>query len=65
VRFRGLSGEEIAAYIESGSPLDKAGGYGIQDDFGAVFVQEIRGCYYNVVGLPLELLYRRLREFIG
>ena len=63
VRFRRISGEEITAYIESGSPLDKAGSYGIQDDFGAVFVQEIRGCYYNVVGLPLELLYRRLREF--
>jgi septum formation protein len=62
VRFRTLSAGEIAAYVASGSPLDKAGSYGIQDDFGAVFVQEIRGCYYNVVGLPLELLYRRLQE---
>ena len=62
VRFRHLDDDEIAAYVASGSPLDKAGSYGIQDDFGAVFVQEIRGCYYNVVGLPLELLYRRLRE---
>jgi septum formation protein len=64
VRFRALDAAEIAAYVASGSPLDKAGSYGIQDDFGAVFVQEIRGCYYNVVGLPLELLYRRLGEFV-
>jgi septum formation protein len=64
VRFRALDTAEIKAYVDSGSPLDKAGSYGIQDDFGAVFVQEIRGCYYNVVGLPLELLYRRLREFV-
>jgi septum formation protein len=64
VRFRALKEEEVVEYIKSGSPLDKAGAYGIQDDFGAVFVQEIRGCYYNVVGLPLELLYRRLQEFM-
>lgn len=61
VRFRALREDEVIAYIESGAPLDKAGSYGIQDDFGAVFVQEIRGCYYNVVGLPLELLYRHLQ----
>jgi septum formation protein len=64
VRFRALDTVEISGYVASGSPLDKAGSYGIQDDFGAVFVQEIRGCYYNVVGLPLELLYRRLRDFL-
>ncbi|MFY7997137.1 MAG: Maf family protein [Candidatus Kapaibacteriota bacterium] len=63
VRFRQLSTEEIRGYVISGSPLDKAGSYGIQDDFGAVFVEGIHGCYNNVVGLPLELLYRRLQEF--
>jgi septum formation protein len=63
VRFRELSEAEIAAYIRSGAPMDKAGAYGIQDDFGAVFISEIHGCYYNVVGLPLELVYRRLKEF--
>ncbi|TAE21166.1 MAG: septum formation inhibitor Maf [Candidatus Kapaibacterium sp.] len=63
VCFRALEQEEIAAYIASGSPLDKAGSYGIQDDFGAVFVQEIRGCYNNVVGLPLERLYQHLRAY--
>ena len=63
VTFRELEKEEIEAYINSGSPFDKAGGYGIQDDFGAVFVSRIEGCYYNVVGLPLELLYKSLKEF--
>lgn len=62
VCFRELSDDEIWAYIESGSPMDKAGAYGIQDDFGAVFVERVEGCYYNIVGLPLELLYRKLRE---
>jgi septum formation protein len=54
VWFRTLSENEIESYIESGSPFDKAGGYGIQDDHGAVFVSRIEGCYYNVVGLPLS-----------
>ncbi len=63
VTFRELGDEEIADYITGGSPMDKAGAYGIQDDYGAVFVSHIVGCYYNIVGLPLELLYRTLREF--
>lgn len=61
VTFRRLDSEEIDAYIASGSLLDKAGAYGIQDDCGAVFVSHIEGCYYTVVGLPIELLYRMLR----
>ncbi|RMF35160.1 MAG: septum formation protein Maf [Chlorobiota bacterium] len=61
VTFRSLSEEEIRTYVATGSPLDKAGGYGIQDDCGAVFVESIEGCYYTVVGLPVELLYRMLR----
>lgn len=61
VTFRELSDEEINAYVSSGSPLDKAGAYGIQDDFGAVFVSNVEGCYYTIVGLPLELLYTELR----
>jgi len=63
VYFRNLDNEEIEAYIKTGSPLDKAGAYGIQDDFGAVFVEKIVGCYYNVVGLPLHSLYKSLKEF--
>lgn len=61
VTFRALQKEEIALYVDSGSPMDKAGAYGIQDDFGAVFVEHINGCYYTIVGLPLEMLYRKLR----
>lgn len=64
VTFRELEDEEITAYVESGSPMDKAGAYGIQDDFGAVFVKHVEGCYYNIVGLPLELLYSSLKEFL-
>ncbi len=64
VTFRELNANEIEAYVGTGSPLDKAGAYGIQDDFGAVFVRRVEGCYYNIVGLPLELLYTTLRTFI-
>lgn len=59
VKFYELSDEEVAAYVESGDPLDKAGGYGIQT-MGGLFVEEIRGDYHNVVGLPLSRLYRTL-----
>ncbi|MFZ9761614.1 MAG: Maf family protein [Candidatus Kapaibacteriota bacterium] len=60
VYFRELEEKEIWDYIASGSPMDKAGAYGIQEDYGAVFVSKINGCYYNVVGLPLEKLYGML-----
>ena len=62
VEFRLLSKDEIIDYVDGGSPMDKAGAYGIQDDFGAVFVKQINGCYYNVVGLPLTKLYNALRK---
>ena len=57
-----MDAEEIAAYVASGSPMDKAGAYGIQDDGGSLFVERIEGDYYTVVGLPLHRLYRTLRE---
>ncbi len=60
VTFRELKQEEISMYVESGSPLDKAGSYGIQDDYGATFVSKIDGCYYNVVGFPIELFFNML-----
>ncbi|HEX5315636.1 MAG TPA: Maf family protein [Candidatus Kapabacteria bacterium] len=63
VTFRPLSTHEISDYIATGSPMDKAGAYGIQEDFGAVFVQRIEGDYYNVVGLPLSRLYTMLKDF--
>lgn len=62
VTFRKLAQKEIMDYIDSGSPMDKAGAYGIQDDFGAVFIRKIKGCYYNVVGLPLSKVYDALKE---
>lgn len=65
VVFRELSDDEIRNYIASGSPMDKAGAYGIQDDFGAVFVKKIVGCYYNVVGLPLTKTHLLLKEIVA
>jgi septum formation protein len=64
VTFNKLSSKLIDDYIKSGSPMDKAGAYGIQDDFGAVFIKKIDGCYYNVVGLPLSKFYRSLLKVI-
>lgn len=63
VRFRKLEEEEIISYINSGSPMDKAGAYGIQDDFGAVFVERVNGCFYNVVGFPLARFYSTFQQF--
>lgn len=62
VTFRVLADDEIRDYIATGSPLDKAGSYGIQDDHGAVFIDSICGDYYSVVGLPLMSVYLALRE---
>jgi septum formation protein len=63
VKFRELGEREKYAYIATGSPMDKAGAYGIQDDFGAVSVESIVGCYYNIVGLPLSRFYQEIKEF--
>lgn len=64
VTFRELDDDEIDQYIKSGSPMDKAGAYGIQDDYGAVFIKKITGCYYNVVGLPLAKVYSTLLKVV-
>lgn len=61
VRFSVLTDDEIIKYVESGEPMDKAGAYGIQG-FGGVFVEEICGCYYSVVGLPINRLKYILRD---
>lgn len=63
VKFRKLEEWEIKAYVASGSPMDKAGGYGIQDS-GGFFVKWIDGCYYNVVGFPIPLFYQGLKKFL-
>ncbi|ASA77876.1 Maf-like protein [Thermococcus sp. 5-4] len=60
VKFRELDDDIIETYIETGEPMDKAGAYGIQGKAG-LFVEWIRGDYYNVVGFPLEIVWK-LRE---
>jgi nucleoside triphosphate pyrophosphatase len=65
VTFRKLSVREIDFYIKSGSHLDKAGAYGIQDDLGSTFVSGIDGDYFNVVGLPIVKTYLFLKKFIN
>lgn len=61
VYFNTLSEREIDEYILTKEPLDKAGSYGIQG-FGSRFVEKIEGCYFNVVGLPVSLVYNMLKE---
>lgn len=63
VVFSTLNEEDILAYVDSEEPLDKAGAYGIQGH-GGVFVESIEGCYYNVVGLPLNRLDKMLKSII-
>jgi septum formation protein len=60
VRFVPLSEEEISSYVASGEPMDKAGAYAIQG-LASKFIDRIEGCYFNVVGLPVALVYRLLR----
>ena len=62
VYIKKLTQQEIAAYVQTGEPLDKAGAYGIQGR-GAVIVEKIEGDYYNVMGLPLSALTEALIEF--
>jgi septum formation protein len=57
VRFAPLTESEIAEYVASGEPFDKAGAYAIQG-LASKFVESVKGCYFNVMGLPLSLVYR-------
>ena len=63
VTFRVLEADEVDEYVSGGSPMDKAGAYGIQDDYGAVFVSRVEGCFYNVMGFPLARFFVTLRNF--
>ena len=64
VRFVSLAPAEIEAYVASGEPMDKAGAYAIQG-LASKFIERIEGCYFNVVGLPVARVYRRMRDLGG
>jgi septum formation protein len=64
VEFLPLEAHAISRYVATGEPMDKAGAYGIQG-YGALMVRGVRGCYFNVMGLPLALLGQALRETLG
>ncbi len=64
VTFNTLSAEEISFYVKTFKPFDKAGAYGIQEWIGIIGCSRIEGSYFNVVGLPVERLYKELQNFI-
>ncbi|MCU0473857.1 MAG: Maf-like protein [Bacteroidales bacterium] len=64
VKFEALTEEEITYYIDTFKPYDKAGAYGIQEWIGVAACSHIEGSYFNVVGLPVQKLYKELQEFI-
>lgn len=63
VSFDSLTDDEIDYYVEHYRPLDKAGAYGIQELIGYIGVSSIKGSYFNVMGLPVQRLYKELRKF--
>ena len=65
VFFRKLEDEEINYYVRNYQPMDKAGAYGIQEWIGYVGIEKIEGSFYNVMGLPVQILYRELLSFIA
>ncbi|MBQ8501888.1 MAG: septum formation protein Maf [Bacteroides sp.] len=60
VRFARLTEEEITYYVDNYHPMDKAGAYGVQEWIGYIGVEHIEGSYYNIMGLPVQRLYREL-----
>lgn len=63
VTFRTIENREIERYIEIGNPYDKAGAYGIQNE-AAIFIEKISGCYYNVMGFPVNAVYQVIKPFV-
>lgn len=61
VWLRELSAEEIEYYVDTYSPMDKAGAYGIQEWIGCTAIERIEGSFYNVMGLPVQMLYQKLK----
>ena len=62
VRFSSLDEEEITWYVDHFRPFDKAGAYGVQEWIGYVAVEHISGSYFNIMGLPVQRLYRELKK---
>jgi septum formation protein len=65
VTFSELDRDEIAYYIATFRPFDKAGGYGIQEWIGSIAVEKIVGSYFNVMGLPVQRVYKEIKTLIG
>ncbi len=65
VKFRELNPDEINFYVDHYKPFDKAGSYGIQDWIGYIGITGIEGCYYNVMGFPVQMFYSELEKFIA
>lgn len=62
VKFKELSDDEIWYYVTKYNPMDKAGAYGIQDWIGQIGIVKIEGSYFNVMGLPIDLVYKNLLD---
>jgi septum formation protein len=65
VYFNSLTDDEINYYVSNYHPFDKAGAYGAQDWIGFVGMERIEGCYFNVVGLPVQQLWKELKDFLN
>ena len=65
VYFCQLSDDEIVYYVDQFKPFDKAGAYGIQEWIGYIGIEKIEGSYFNVMGLPIQQLYRELQKFVS
>ena len=63
--FKDLEDDEIWYYIHNFSPMDKAGAYGIQEWFGFIAVTKIEGSFFNVMGLPVHLVYKTLNDIVN
>jgi septum formation protein len=65
VWFRNLTNEEIKFYVDTYKPFDKAGSYGAQEWIGYIGIEHIEGSYFNVMGLPIQMVYNELERFIS
>ncbi len=62
VKFYDLDDETIKSYVKTGSPLDKAGAYGVQEDMGMILVERIDGDFFNVMGLPISRIWWEIKK---